>query len=183
MSLIDPRKALADLGEKKSEDGEQGLAPITKIHLDVEGTRGKRYKHTFTFKVPTLGDQVKIAQLKANYLPMGAAADPNGFAIVEQVSFLTVTIDPKSLPDWWDVWNLYDATPISALYKEVTAYERRFHGGAAARDLDHGGEGVAPKAGQDGGGDDSEGDASVGEEASAPAQRRKTLASSAGRGA
>jgi len=179
MTLADPRKVLEEANrEKKSEDGDDGLPPITKIHLDVVGTRGKRYQHTFVYKVPNLGDQVKMAQLKANYLPLGAAADLNGFSIVEQIAYLTVTLDPKHLPDWWDVWNLYDGTPLSALYKEVTDYERRFHGSSKAGGDVRGGEELARENGSDRRGSGEADDADVVEEAPAPPQRRKTLATS-----
>jgi len=176
-----PGDVLRDMGQAEKAEGEpaEELTPVSKVTLDVTGSRGKRYQGVFHFKCLQLGDQVQLAKLKAHYLPQGAAADPNGMLLVEQICYLEVALlDPK--PDWWRPFQLYDATPVSALYTEVASYEARFHG----EDPDRRGlPEVSGAEGEHDGGDPPAGDAAVGRKVQPPAQRRETLiAHSAGGG-
>lgn len=173
----DPRKALERIqgSEKKDQGGE--LPATTKLSIDVEGTRGRRYKHTFTYTVPTLGQQIDIGKLKSLYLPQGASADSNAALLVEQICYLTITIDQKTVPDWWVPMEMHDATPIGALYKEALDYERKFHGGSRSADDGGAGSGVDGEA-EDEGGSSAPPDGGVGDGAQPPAKRRKTLSSS-----
>lgn len=100
---------------------------MTTLSIDAKDTRGKRYKASFVYKVPTIGEQIEIGRLKAAYLPQGAAADRNAQLLVEQICYLEVSIQKTDLPAWWKPFELYDAAPVTALYAEAIKYERRFH--------------------------------------------------------
>lgn len=182
MTLKDPRELLQEASRKTaaSAEPEEQLPATTMINLDVVGARGKRYLHTFRYTVPNLGDQIKIGQIKASYLPHGHVADPNAGALVEYLAYLTVTIDQSMLPDWWQPLNLRDATPFAVLYKEALSYERRFHGINQVQQDRGLGEVDQVEDGQHGGGGPEAGDDHVGDGAPASPQRRKTLVSSSG---
>ncbi len=154
--------------EEQQESDE--LPPITKISIDVLDGRGKRYAGEFTVKVPNLGDQIRVGQLKAHYLPQGGMADPNALLLVEQICYLEVAVMKK--PDWWQPFQFYDATPVSALYTKVASYEARFHGeDAHSGELQEGAGGGD----EDAGGSSTEGDAHVGRKVQPPTKRRETL--------
>jgi hypothetical protein len=170
--VLDPDKLREQIAKQSEQEEEsEDLPPITTLHIDVKGTRGKRYVGDFTFKVPTLGDQVEMARIKTTYLPQGGAADVNGALLVEQIAYLTITIQ-KPTPAWYKPFALYDATPISALYMEAIGYERRFHGADVK-------PGEAPEAdsegSEDAGGSSVEDPNPVGRKVSPPAKRSETL--------
>lgn len=160
--------------EKEVED----LPPITTLSIDVVGSRGKRYQGSFVFKVPTIGEQIDIGRLKSAYLPQGSAADPNAALLVEQCCFLEVTIQKKNMPAWFRPFELYDASPVSALYAEAIKYERRFHrtDKNAAADLESNSEAENKR------GSDPAGVVALGEDIPATAQRSKVLISESARG-
>ena len=97
MTIQDPSELRERLEGKTTEA--EGLPPTTVI--DVKGTHGRRYVGRFTYKVPTLGDQIAIGQLKSIYLPQGAVADQNATFIVEQISYLEVTLAKEGRPAWY----------------------------------------------------------------------------------
>lgn len=166
--------------EKKDLEERAGFPAIGKISIDITGTRGRRYVGEFVYKVPTLADQITIGRLKTSYLPEGGAADANAAILVEQISYLAVTIqDPK--PEWWQPFAMYDAAPIGALYGEALTYERKFHGEIA--DSEGVASGNAATRSEQDPGSDTDGEAHVGRKVQAPAQRRETIVSHAeGRG-
>jgi len=154
------------------KDEDDLLPPITHLKIDVTGIRGKRYQGDFVYKVPTLADQISIGRLKNTYLPQGGAADANASILVEQISYLAVTIqDPK--PEWWEPFGSYDATPLSALYKEALSYEQRFHGELANRGSAQ--SGVADAGPENNPRNDADGEAHVGRKVQPSAERRETI--------
>ena len=160
--------------EEKSSAEYGDLPPVTRLSIDVKGSRGKRYQGDFTYKVPDIGDQIRIGQLKNQYLPQGGAADPNALLLVEQSCYLEVTITDK--PDWFkEPFRMYDATPMSTLYGRALEYERRFHG------ADEDGAEAQSAAGQPGSdantGSDAADSASLGRKVQPSAERRETLVS------
>ena len=167
-----PDQLNRELDEPSSseEEGDK-LPPITTLSIDVTDDRGKRYVGDFVFKVPQLGDQIRIGTLKAHYLPNGGNADVNAALLVEQICYLEVTIQTK--PDWWQPFQFYDAAPVSALYTEAASYEARFHGGDTHREGDQSGAGEGAN---DAGGAAAEGDAVVGRKVQPPSQRREVIA-------
>lgn len=129
--MLDPnelQKQLATDSRKQLGEEPKSLGPVTTLHIDVVGSRGRRYMGDFVFKVPTLLQQIEVGRLKTAYLPAGAATDPNAYALCEQLCYLQITIDQKSVPSWWKPAEMFDATPVSALYREAISYELRFHG-------------------------------------------------------
>lgn len=174
--MLEPEKLHAQLEEADKPEALEEVLPVTKIHLDVE-SEGKRYEGDFVYKVPTLGDQIAIGRMKTAYLPQGAIADPNAALIVEQVCYLEITLQ-KPRPDWYQPFKLYDAVPISRLYAEAVAHERRFHGQPsllqAAPQADAGSE--------DGAADRGDGEAPVGRKVQPAAKRRETLVAHGPRG-
>jgi len=158
--------AHADLIQTPEEKA-GALTPVTTIQLDAKGTT-RHWAGEFTYKVPTLADQIKIGAMKTAYLPMGSANDPTAAMLVEQICYLEITLTKK--PDWWKPMDFYDATPVSALYKEVTQYERRFHGEREDAIADEGGAVGVEEPDGDGGVD-------VGRKVQPPAQRSETLVS------
>ena len=172
--VVDPEEALKQLerGAAK-EDGEREEVPaVTTIEIDVKDARGKRYVGRFYYSVPTLGDQIKIGQVKAVMLPQGSPADVNAAVLVDMLAYLQVTLTfnehyPK--PSWWNPTKLYDAAPFDALYRRCLDHEAAFHG----RGPQHRGDeaGADESEGRDRGGE-----VSVGRKVPPPAQRRETLA-------
>lgn len=118
------RKARAAIYEKKEDEALD--SPLHRFSIDMEDSRGKRYKGDFVFKVPNIGDQVSIASMKSMYLPNGAAADPNGAFLAEMICTLEVCLQEK--PKWWKPHLFYDADVISEVYRRCTAFERKFLG-------------------------------------------------------
>lgn len=120
--------ALSNEAEGKApEEGSEELPPVTKLSVNHKDARGKTWAGEFVFHVPTLGDQVKIARLKAVMLPNGAVADPAGALITEMMAYLKVTL--RKTPTWWKPETFRDATVLSIVYGEARAYEARFLGG------------------------------------------------------
>jgi len=173
--MLEPEKLREQIEEsfKPSDEKEEAedLPPITKIHIDVQGWRGRRYEGDFVFKVPTLGDQIAIGRMKAAYLPTGSPTDPNAMVLTEQICYLEVTLQ-KPRPDWWKPFQLYDGVPVSALYAEAVAYERRFHGEAPKAPAVPEGDSKSDDAAGDGAGDQ----APVGRKVPPSAERRTVIA-------
>lgn len=141
---LDELEALTSGASEKKEVADEGLSPIHAFEIDVTDYRGKRWSGRFVFRVPTLGDQVKIARLKAALLPAGAAPDPNGGLLAEMMAYTQVCFSER--PNWWKPERFYDPLPLITAYKEARMYERRFLGADAT---DAGGD-----EGSDGGGSD-----------------------------
>ena len=183
MSLPDPEEALAKARDavKPEEDAKpKKRLPATKIfEIDVTSEWGERTKGRFRYTVPNIGAQIEVGQLKATYLPSGAAADVNAAMVVDMVCYLAVCItfdDAFPRPDWWNPMKAYDATPYTELYGRCLAYEARFH----SRSSDDAGD-----EGQLRGEAEPRGDAPVrvGEAVQPPPQRRETLAGDGAGGA
>lgn len=117
-------------GKEKEEPKGDGLSPIHSFTIDVKDKRGKAWKGKFTFRVPSLGDQIKIARMKAGLLPGGAQIDPNGALIAEMMAYCQVCFTVK--PTWWQPARFYDPVPLIAAYKEARSYEDRFLGATVA---------------------------------------------------
>lgn len=174
--MIDPQeglKAIEENGSQKPEEVETDLPAETTIEMDAKGLRNKSYRIRCRYRVPNLGDQIKIGQLKSLY-KLGAGTDANAELLVEQIAYLQVTIgfpDGYEKPPWFTkMLDLYDATPISELYRRCTAYEARFHG----TDSD---EGPDQEADSGSGTSSRSGEANVGEEVQPSTERRETLVS------
>lgn len=173
-----PDEVLRDMRQSEDDaeaETEEELPPITTIELDCTDDRGRQYKGSFVFKVPTLGDQIVIGKLKAQYLPDGAAADTNAALLVEQICYLEVCLqfsNKHPRPDWWKPFHFYDATPVTALYMEVMAYEARFHGGDKDSDADQGDAGTGQ---EDGVGTAATDQPHVGRKVQPPAKRREVV--------
>lgn len=134
MTLKDPDQLIKELNPEDEDTGDD-ISPVLSFTVDVKDDFGQRWKGDFVYKVPTLGEQIQIGRLKAEYLPNGAAADPNALGLVEIVCYLSVTLRKK--PDWWKPFELYDSTPLMAVWKEVMAHEAKFlRSRAAARPVD-----------------------------------------------
>lgn len=171
--MLDPDKALAQLESRDkaaAEEQHEELPPTTVIDLDCLGFRGRRYQGRFIYRVPTLGMNVQIAQLKDQYLPGGGRASPADALLVEQICYLEVCLQAPR-PEWYKPLHLYDAIPIGTLYGEAIKYEARFLG-------------PAPKSGEDAattgraannGGPHLQDQGAVGRKVQPPAERRETL--------
>jgi hypothetical protein len=157
------------LDEQDGGTKEEGPSPFHSFEID-ETIRGVRYEGRFSFKVPTLGEQVVIGSMKSRYLPHGAVADPNAAAIVEQMCYLEVTLQEK--PTWWQPLDFLEADLLAKVYAEVIAYANKFLGrGAISGAASPGNEE------QDNGGDDVDGQDAVGEGSRPPGQRPKVIVS------
>lgn len=171
MSLDEAARMAA--GMPVADEPKKDLPATTIIEIDVVDRRGKRHAGRFEFCVPTLGDQMQIARVKALLLPQGAIADPTGMALVDCLAYLQVTLrfgDSTPKPSWFVPEKAYSAEPYFTLYRRCLDYEAAFHGerpvdrGDAGRDRVGDGQPV---------GDDPP---AVGRKVPAPAQRRETLA-------
>ena len=119
---------------QKQDSDEPALSPVYAFDLDVKDQRGKRWQGRFTFNVPSLGDQIKIARIKSGLLPAGSPSDPNGALIAEMMAYTQVTLTAK--PSWWKPERFFDPTPLIAAYKEARQYEARFLGADDSVDRD-----------------------------------------------
>ncbi len=160
--------------EGEDDEPEEELPPLAMLTIDVKGSRGRRYAHSFKYKVPTLGEQVMIGRMKAEYLPKGGDADSNAALLIEQICYLEVTLQKEGVPAWWKPFELYDAAPVGALYGEAVKYERRFHGSAADAEPDQADASARP---EDTNGAVSEDSAGVGRKVQPAAKRRKVVVS------
>lgn len=161
---------------------DEELLPQRIIELDVIGTRNKRYRGTFTYRVPTLAMSIAIGRRKAELLgdkPV-ATADIFSAALAEQIAYLEVTLEggPK-LPEWWKPLEMYDSTPVAALYQEAASYEARFHG---REPLQRKNPAPPARADHDASGDDPEGSVEVGGNVSPAAERQPIVFSDSARG-
>lgn len=174
---VDPEKALARIEAQQRdadtpEDMPEKLAPVETFELDVEGLRGRRYVGRFYYRVPRIGDQFKIASLKASFIPIGSGGDSQAAQLADMVAYLTVCVRfgpeyPK--PTWWDPMNAYDPTPYQELFRRCLDYEDRFLG----RNQDDRGDGAGSAPPGEPGRD---GEPPLEREVRPPAERRETLA-------
>lgn len=168
----DPEEALRQIegAEAEAEDTVE-MPAVTTLSIDVKDERGKRYVHKFYYRVPTLGDQIKIGQIKQAMLP-GGSPDVNANVLVDTLAYLQVCItfnDQYPKPSWWKPNELHTATPFSALYGRCLDYEAKFHSGDAVNRDD----GSAARGENASGG---AGEPAVGRKIQPPAKRRETLA-------
>jgi len=171
----DPEQAASALEENRdTAPDSSGVSPIKRFSIDVEDSFGKRWRGDFVYKVPNIGEQIKIGRLKANYLAANATADLNAMGLVEVICYLQITLTEK--PKWWKPFELYDFSPVMAVYREVTAHEAKFLGRSAGDegvgDVDQEPEEIGRSAVANGNGEDY-----VGGEVQATAQRRKVTVS------
>lgn len=143
------------------------LPPTTTFVID-ETIRGQRYQGTFSYKVPTLADQILIGQMKNRYLPGGGAADPQSAALVEYICYLEVTLTAK--PTWWTPMEFTEADLVMKVYAEALAYANKFLG----RDTKRGSANEGDE-GEDGSGDDPDSESDVGEALPGADERSKTV--------
>ncbi len=169
------RKGVAAVAQENAEPKEEGppTSPKTVLKLDQASLNGgRKYIGNFAYKVPTMGDRIDIAVLKAQYLQSVEGVDSGPANIADALAYLNVTIDPESAPDWWKDSKggieLYDFTPLLTLHAMARAYEATFLGGVAVAEDDDGES-------EDDTGADGEGD--VGGDVQDPPVGRKVLAS------
>ena len=168
------RKRMSDVsprGETPKEDAP--VSPTTVLSIDVKSLDGRRaYRGKFKYSVPTMGDRVDIATLKAQYLQQLSGVDPGGANVADALAYLSVTLDDKEVPDWWKDSQrgikLYDFQPLLVLYAEARAYEATFLGGRSVAGADEGEDTGGPA-------DDADGD--VGSDVQDPSDGPQVLAS------
>lgn len=112
--------------KKKEEQEPEMVAPTYQFHVSVTDRRGKTWEGLFEGKVPTVGDQIRIGQMKAVYLPNGSASDPNALLLAEMISYTHVCLTAK--PKWWAPHEFYDEAPLIEVYGRCRAFEDRFLG-------------------------------------------------------
>lgn len=174
---MDPAALQRRLESDKQDSAEEekpDLPPMTKFAIDFADRKGKRWQGEFIYKVPTLGDMLRIANLKTAQLPAGSPWDANGAMLSEMMCYLEVTLQ-KPRPKWWSPHLFYSAEVLAKVYAEATAYADRFLGR------------TPPSGGDEGKAREEEGDAPPGDddverEVQPPSQRRETLVSHTSRG-
>lgn len=133
--------------EQQQDDAPfEELPPITTLKIDVRDARGIHYQGSFSFKVPSLRDEMEIGRIKSQLLPVSVVNDANALLLAEMIAYLEVTIQKgekqgkgfSRIPEWWKPLEFYDPTPLSALYKEAVAYAARFRNdpGSEQQDAD-----------------------------------------------
>lgn len=168
--LPSPEQVLASFSDAAADKPpEEALPATTRIDLDVKDASGRVYQGTFTYKVPTIADQINIGRMKTAYLPAGSPADRVAELLVEQISYLAVTLQGEK-PAWYKPMDMHDAAPISALYARCISYEARFLGGGAQRAGDPEESGSARE-------HDGNRKTDVGRKVQPAAKRRETLVS------
>lgn len=168
--LKSPDELKMDLARNPTEQ----LKAFTSFTID-ETILGIRYQGLFNFKVPTVADQIMIGQMKNNYLPNGGKADPQSELLVEQICYLSVTLqDPK--PVWWKPMEFTATDLISKLYLEALAYANRFLG----RNTDTGANSGSNES-QDDGSDALGDESAMGENLQRPNERSKVTLAHASR--
>jgi hypothetical protein len=148
MDLKTPSELRRELTQKPSTT-QPRLPPFTRIEVD-ETIRGVRYAGSFTFKVPTLADQIVIGQMKARYLPNGSKTDPTSELLVEQICYLEVTLqEPR--PSWWRPLEFTEADVLAKVYVEAMGYANTFLGRDKIDRATDSADGVGDDGGDDGG--------------------------------
>jgi len=137
--------ALASGDTEKADESD--LSPVYPFKIDIVDGRKKRWQGDFVFHVPTLGDQIKIARMKALLLPQGGVADPGGAISAEMMAYCHVTFATK--PKWWKPERFYDPAPLLAAYGEARRYEARFLGAAVPDNRDDASEDGGQQRGDD----------------------------------
>lgn len=166
------KSGTAQVAAERANEASSPVSPETVLEVDVYGGDGARhYVGKFRFKVPTMGQRVDIAALKARYTQELQNLDRQGDNIADAIAYLNITLDAKSAPAWWTDSkggiDLYDFQPLLSLYAKARAYEATFLGGRAKPAGDDG----APE----GGADDAAG-GDVGDGVQSPAERPQVLA-------
>ncbi len=166
------RKSIGDVAEEAAKP-ETALSPHKVLELDCKSANGRRsYKGKFPYKVPTMGDRVDIATLRAQYTQQVQNVAADGVSIADMIAYLNVTLDQEKCPDWWKESkfgiDLYDYTPIMELNDLGRAYEATFLGDGSDAGGDEG-------TNEDGSGADA--DRNVDDNVSTPPDGRQVLAS------
>lgn len=180
LDRLDPsalrRSAAAVRTPKKDEDESNGDVPAVKrIDIDMKDTRGKHHEGFVVFRVPTIGMQIEIGNLKATMMPGGVPSDGDASGLMnEMLCYLEVCLDKKQRPDWWKPHRFYDASILSFVYAQARAHHARFLGHAEIDGDD---------AGSTGEGRDDDGRDALERDLQPPAERRETLVSHSDRGA
>jgi hypothetical protein len=159
--------------EAEDADYTEELSAVTAIDIDFTDSRKKRFVGKFTFTVPTIGDYVRITNLKATMAP-GGAGDANGAFLVEMMCFLQITLG-ENRPAWWQPHRFYDPSLLTHVYGRCKDYEARFRGFSSDVDGDDA-QGAEARRG-------AEGDDAVERKVQPPAERRTVVASHAPRSA
>jgi hypothetical protein len=171
--ITDPEEAARLLDEPSPEEGAKKAEAVSPIKLiDIETViGGVPCSGRFYFRVPSIGEQIRIGQIKQMMLP-GGSPDPLATLLVDQLAYLQVAIhftpeNPR--PAWWNPTSFYDAQPISMLFGRCLDHEATFHARHAKHRSD---AGVAGGTGEP----DRAGEVPLGRKVQPPAQRRETLA-------
>jgi hypothetical protein len=119
-------------GPLQDRIGADGEGPERTFTFDYADKRGRRWVGDFTVRVLTIRDTVQLGLTKARLaggVPLGHL-DPDTAFILEVLAHLSVCI--VASPPWAkDLYALYDAGVIGAIYEEVGKYEARFRGAVA----------------------------------------------------
>lgn len=111
---------------KQAEEEARMDSPVYRFSVDITDKRGNRYAGEFVGKVPNLGDQIAIGQMKTAYLPAGSPADPNALSIAEMISYCQIALTEK--PDWWKPHLFWDVKPLQVVYGRCLDFEEKFLG-------------------------------------------------------
>lgn len=92
---------------------------------------GKVFRGSFTNKVLTVGEKIKVDVVRARRLmnaPKEAMSD-NISGLLLMVSWMEESL--KKTPPWFkDIWNIHDEGIVEAVFVKCAAHERCFHGRA-----------------------------------------------------
>lgn len=170
------RKSAAQVSDSHhapEDEKDEVLSATTTLVLDEESLDGRRkYKGSFSFTVPNMGQRVDIGVLRTQYLAEVPNVEGEGASLAEALAYLGVTLNHEKCPQWWQDSNrgieLYDYPPLIRLYADARAYTARFLGAApqSARDED-----------ADAGGSGAEDSGDVEPDVQPSPQRSQTLAS------
>ena len=120
----------------EDEEGEKLDLPTTSV-INLVGTKG--FMGRFPFRVPTLGDQLRIGAIVSQLcdgIPI-ESMPPAARVIAHATAYMQVLSNPPEgtsdiRPAWWHAseggTKLYNSDPILEYYKEGVSYEDRFHG-------------------------------------------------------
>jgi hypothetical protein len=141
MSNETHKRAADVLGARDSDPEPVTLSPVTYLKIDTESADGQRkYVGRFRYKVPSLGDRIDIGTLKTQLLQSMVVSTDDSVLIAQMIAYLSITIDRKSAPEWWQNSksgaDLYDHAPVVALYQEALEYEMTFLGGSKNAEAD-----------------------------------------------
>lgn len=120
-------------GEDAELDAPEPVDRRKTITVNYRAGNGQVYRGACIYEVPFVGDDVRMAGLRAQMRGPVKMLDSDGEVLIEMISYLEVTLG-KRRPEWMrNLYELPDPALLTAIYAEAREHQARFRDGG--RDL------------------------------------------------